>query len=659
MASLRSLLPPALILAGRLSAAPELEPEVRRLLSRHVEALGGLAALQAQVSEERISELTIMGRKERETLIQDLRDGRRYRRTEPTTGSFEGGQEEGYDGTQVWEKSIVFQGVKSEQDAAKDRARYTRKPLWRFESDPDTRYRALPDMVIEGVNCRVLEATVQGESILYYLDPGTALVRASRTGTRLTHYTDYRKVSGVQVAFQTRMEVAPGLTLNRQVLSVKFNVALDPERFRWKGPKDTAAPAIGVEAFEAPERPFGREDEIPEALRLKTLEVVWQRVKSSYYDPTFNGVDWDRLLPVYRAKLAERKRSEAFHALLQEMVNELGRSHLRVGAPHATTVIGGQAPAGAVKEGSLEGVRFRWLEGQVVVASLPEKAPAWAAGLRPGDAIEAVEGRSVAALQQDPNRVSGRGYRPGDKALAAVREALAGPLDRKVRLNVSDPRGRSKSLEIPRSAGSDAGLLGGGLEAELREVAPGIGYLRLARFTADVKTKVQQSLAAHPGLRGLILDLRGNPGGIGNVASDLASLLHVEGGLLALNKGRTGSSELRFPGGGPGAYTGPLLILVDERSASTAEVLTAALQESGRARVLGTLTAGAVLPSVPLLLPTGGSMVLPVAELRSPKGVLLEGQGITPDVQVQPTRADLEAGRDPVLEQALRMLKQP
>jgi carboxyl-terminal processing protease len=101
-------------------------------------------------------------------------------------------------------------------------------------------------------------------------------------------------------------------------------------------------------------------------------------------------------------------------------------------------------------------------------------------------------------------------------------------------------------------------------------------------------------------------------------------------------------------------YTGRLALVVDELSASTSEVFAGALQQLGRARVVGSNTAGQALPSVLMRLPNGDGLMYAIADLTAPNGHRLEGAGVTPDETVPVTRADLLAGRDGPLQAAVR-----
>jgi carboxyl-terminal processing protease len=109
-----------------------------------------------------------------------------------------------------------------------------------------------------------------------------------------------------------------------------------------------------------------------------------------------------------------------------------------------------------------------------------------------------------------------------------------------------------------------------------------------------------------------------------------------------------------FPQDSP--FLGPVAVLTDYGSASTSEVFAAGMQETGRAKIVGGTTAGAVLPSVFVTLPTGAIFQYVVADYRSPKNVLVEGRGVTPDISVEPDSKSILSGRDIQLEAAIKAI---
>jgi len=157
---------------------------------------------------------------------------------------------------------------------------------------------------------------------------------------------------------------------------------------------------------------------------------------------------------------------------------------------------------------------------------------------------------------------------------------------------------------------------------------------------------------------GLIIDIRGNPGGIGGMAMGMAGWLTDRQNLQLGTMYMRGATLKFFINPRADAYTGPLAILVDGTSASTSEIFAGGLQDLHRARVFGTRTAGAALPSVFTRLPDGDGFQYAVANYISEGGRALEGNGVTPDVEVRLTRESLLAGRDAVADAALEWIRQ-
>jgi carboxyl-terminal processing protease len=157
---------------------------------------------------------------------------------------------------------------------------------------------------------------------------------------------------------------------------------------------------------------------------------------------------------------------------------------------------------------------------------------------------------------------------------------------------------------------------------------------------------------------GLIIDLRGNPGGIAVVASNLAGRLTSEKGKnLGAMKNPGGTMKFPiFPQ--RGAYEGPVAILVDGGSASTSEIMAQGLRDLGRVRVFGTPSAGAALPSIIETLPNGDQFQYAMADYTSVAGHKLEGKGVTPDEVTPHTLSSLARGEDAALVAAQAWIKE-
>jgi carboxyl-terminal processing protease len=196
---------------------------------------------------------------------------------------------------------------------------------------------------------------------------------------------------------------------------------------------------------------------------------------------------------------------------------------------------------------------------------------------------------------------------------------------------------------------------------EARFIQPGIAYVRLFQFSQGAGRDLNaalQDLATQAPLRAVILDLRGNPGGLITEAARVGSLFLPPGTTLAnVTDRQDGLGVLTTRGVGPFAQV-PLTVLVDAGSASGAEIVTGALRDYHRATIVGEKTVGALGGAVEVPLPEGG-MSVTVERITTPRGAQVEGVGISPDVLVTLTEADMERGVDTQLQAALQAAEAP
>ena len=190
---------------------------------------------------------------------------------------------------------------------------------------------------------------------------------------------------------------------------------------------------------------------------------------------------------------------------------------------------------------------------------------------------------------------------------------------------------------------------------EVLEITGGITYVRFDLF--ESRRLVEQTLEAieNAGPGGVILDLRRNPGGQQWNLQRIAGALLGEG--VDLGRTRTATSNatmytMRFAD----PYEGPLVLLVGPYSASAAEILSAAVQDHRRGKLIGRTTNGAVVPGQWFDLPDGGKMMIPISDFVRSNGNRIERVGVQPDIWVLPTLEDVRTGRDPVLERAVQEL---
>ena len=257
------------------------------------------------------------------------------------------------------------------------------------------------------------------------------------------------------------------------------------------------------------------------------------------------------------------------------------------------------------------GIEVAAIDDIVAVARRLPGSPAERAGIEPGDVITAIDGAAPDATDLDG-------------AVARLR----GPVGSRVRLSISPARG-----------GADRDIVLERADVELRSVAagllvPGYGYLRISSFTDTTAEEVERALEqlqAQRALRGLVIDLRDNPGGVLEAAVAVADEF-LEDGVIVSAEGRTADARFRMeaaPGDASGGAN--LTVLVNGGTASAAEILAAALHDNGRAVLIGRRTYGKGSVQTILPLVDGEAVKLTTSLYRTPRGVSINGVGIEPD----------------------------
>lgn len=392
-------------------------------------------------------------------------------------------------------------------------------------------------------------------------------------------------------------------------------------------------------------------------LNRESFEQVWETIRTTHWDPDLGGLDWqavhDELLP----RLEEAASVPEARKVMNEMLGRLAKTHFAVipGEAYRALTPGGQEGDGWT------GLDLRVLGGQALVTHVEPGSPADEAGVAPGWIIEKVEGDDLAPVMEKVDQAF-RDSTLHDFYLAqAVRKRLGGPVDGQVAVKFQDGQGKTVKRKLSLIAPKGHAVRFGNLPEhhvwfETRDLeGTRFGYITFNVFLDPIRLMPTfgKAVSAFKGRDAIVIDLRGNPGGIGGMALGMAGwFIDTPGRKLGTMVTR--QAPLRFVVV-PRAetYDGPVAILVDGLSASTAEILAGGLQDLGRARIFGSRTAGAALPSLFEVLPNGDTFQHAIADYTSEGGQHLEGSGVTPDEVVLPTRAQLLEGGDPVLEAAL------
>ncbi|MEU6313916.1 S41 family peptidase [Streptomyces sp. NPDC047014] len=243
-------------------------------------------------------------------------------------------------------------------------------------------------------------------------------------------------------------------------------------------------------------------------------------------------------------------------------------------------------------------------DGAIAIDKVQPGGPAERAGLREGDRLLGVDGQPVTGM-----------------AVADVVALLRGAAGTPVRLDLSrDGAGRTETV-LRQQLRTEA--------VTVRQLAGEVTVIKVSSFTRGTGERVRAAVRAAPAGGGVLLDLRGNRGGLVDEAVAAASAF-LDGGLVATYDVR---GEQRVLNAEPGGDTGrPLVALVDGGTMSAAELVTGALQDRGRAVAVGSRTFGKGSVQMPTELPDGSVAELTVGTYRTPAGRSLDGAGITPDV---------------------------
>lgn len=375
------------------------------------------------------------------------------------------------------------------------------------------------------------------------------------------------------------------------------------------------------------------------------FEAIWQTVNKNFYDPNFAGVDWNAVRTRYAPQVERVKDEASFQELMGRMLKELPVSHLRIDAPAAG------------RSAVTVNARLRLVEGKPTVTVSPVSADG---GLRVGDAIQ------------------------------TPWEQVAGAAGSAVTLRVSGCDGKERELKLTRAASSVAPDSSAWRVLEPR---PGrkIGYFRVVRFEEGTVALIDEAMRGLKETDGLIVDLRGNPGGTnsfvrlisylvagqqfvsglltrpfmnrygGDVEKiDLDSLPKSSGDYsinsLLLKMGLFGAVALYTEDMGEKAYRGKVVILSDGSTASAAEGFIAYMTQRAGAVSVGRKTAGQLLTSNTFHLVNGWTLVVPIAVPLGPDKKLFKDTPLAPQEAVSWTQRDVCDGRDPDVERAVAVL---
>jgi len=266
------------------------------------------------------------------------------------------------------------------------------------------------------------------------------------------------------------------------------------------------------------------------------------------------------------------------------------------------------------------GIHVGMRDERITVINPIEGTPAFKAGVMPGDQILAIDGTSTERLD-----------------ISEAVDLLRGDVDSGTTLKL-----RSQGEEDSRDVTIVRRIIKLPTVRDARILTNGMAYARITQFSDPTVADLEEALKTlkAEGMQGLILDLRANPGGLLDAAVDLCKLFLGEGELIVYTKGRDPADATTHSAGRQAAWLDlPLVVLVNDQSASASEIVAGALQDHVRARLVGEKTygKGSVQRIIPVSDLDGPALRLTVAKYYTNSGRVIHGQGIEPDIKVEMT----------------------
>ncbi len=402
---------------------------------------------------------------------------------------------------------------------------------------------------------------------------------------------------------------------------------------------------------------------------LDSFDKAWQIVNETYYDPSFNGLDWNAVRRELRPRAEAAATPDETRAAIRDMIGRLRDSHF-VLLPE------GAAPTDKPARDTRgdPGIEVRYQDGEVLVVSVEDGSPARTAGVQPGWTIRSVDGEPLGPTLSRVTAAAGPRL-AGLEAWRSITERLRGPIGTSVHVSFIDGNGSSREMRVERRAeagqpvtlGTFPTLYVRTAERSLQSSSGGrVGYIRFSVWLTPVDAFVARAVDAHRADAGVVLDLRGNPGGLAAMLMGIAGQFVAD--RVSLGEMRSRDGTLQFfanprmvsaEGRPVKPFAGRVAILVDGMTGSASECFAGGMQSIGRARIFGERSMGQALPALFDRLPSGDVLVHAYADFVTAKGTRIEGAGVAPDVTIPWSRQALLAGRDQALDAAAEWAGQP
>lgn len=355
----------------------------------------------------------------------------------------------------------------------------------------------------------------------------------------------------------------------------------------------------------------------------KLFDNVWFEIKNNYYDPSLNHQQWKHWKDHYHGKIkTDEDVKVAVDSMLASLNDPYSRYMTKSEYLDQNTSINSKITG--------IGVNISTISGKVQIINVIDGTPAQSANLQNGDIIVDIDGKDASGL-----------------SIAEVANLVRGPENTSVKLTIM----RNKDKLVKNVLRKEIKI-----KSVKSNVDKNIGYIQISSFIGSTTpNEFLEALEKTKKTEGLIIDLRGNTGGLLPNAIFIANLFIPEGNLVSI-VGRNGyrydiqAQDTEF------GIDKPVIVLIDGASASASEILSGALKDYHKAKLVGTTTygKGMVQKIIPMQNETG--LNLTVAKYLTPSGTDINKKGIKPDVEVQFTAQDIKNQNDIQLSTAKRLM---
>lgn len=399
----------------------------------------------------------------------------------------------------------------------------------------------------------------------------------------------------------------------------------------------------------------------------ETFAIVWERLQNSGFNGKHEGLDWAALKAEHQPDIEGAQDIDSLRREITELLDALKASHLEL-IPSSAFPKDGETP----KSGNAElGLRLVVLDRSLMVERVVPGYAAASAGIRPGWTVDRIGSFDLADVFT--SKKAGEPLKPrGLTMLQLITNGMVSAIAPGTSLDLQLRDIDGKSHKITLTARENAHMqmvqlpnlppLPLRFESNALPIAGGGCVLQVeySQWAMPAYDQLMRALRKHGDCRGVVIDLRGNSGGL------IASLSAI-GGLfvdkpISLGTMITTGGDLKLTalprvvdndGNDIRRFSGPLAILTDRASVSCSDIFAGGMQALGRARIFGDTSAGMALPSASIPLPSGDYLLYPTADFVDPNGRRIEGVGVIPDTPSAPTTSALRAGHDPAMEAAL------